>query len=117
MNAYCFATGQIEFGHFIPEGALPIAKGPARELQDFISGVAERSRYQRDMLLVPGFRCDSYGQPLQHENMDKLTDWLDWIKAGAPADVSVFRSAANTSLRRSTASKAGRKSRRTSVVA
>lgn len=52
MHAYCYASGQIEFGERIPDGALPIARGKRKPLQDFISGVA---RHAYDGETLPHF--------------------------------------------------------------
>lgn len=66
MYAYCYASGLIEFGRKTPNGALPIARGPATDVRDLI-GVAARRGYKTnvansrptkasgsDCLLVPG---------------------------------------------------------------
>lgn len=91
MFAYCFASGHIEFGHFLPDyGALPIAKGDDRELRGFISGVAEHSRSQKDMLLVPGIPYNKHGEPEQMGALDALQKWLGWIGAKPPKGIFVF---------------------------
>jgi len=111
MIAYCFASGLIEFAHNLPDGGLPIAEGRAEPLRSFVSGVAEHSRYHRDALLVPRFTCDVYGQPRQHENLNALSDWLDWIGGHAPEGVKVFRSAVSRKNRAPTKKSRGRRGR------
>ena len=75
MRAFCWASGQIEFAARVPEGALPIARGPARALRDFIDGVA-RHAYDGETLLVPGIP-ESQGD--QSRARDALHAWLNWI--------------------------------------
>ena len=74
MRAYCWASGQIEFGRDIPEGALPIARGPARKVRDFIESVC-RHAYDGETLLVPGIP-EATDQSVA---LDALHAWLDWI--------------------------------------
>lgn len=74
MHAYCWASGQIEFGTRIPEGALPIARGPARKVRDFVEAVA-RHAYEGETLLVPGIP----EAPDQSAALTALQAWLDWI--------------------------------------
>jgi hypothetical protein len=52
MRAYCFASGQIEFGRSVPDGALQIAEGPAKQLRDWIEG-------WRATDIAPGRRTDA----------------------------------------------------------
>jgi hypothetical protein len=47
MRAFCYASGLIEFGDQLPDGAFPIASGPPETLRNFISAKAGD-------LLVPG---------------------------------------------------------------
>lgn len=51
MRAYCWASGLIEFGRKLPDGALPIASGPAKPLRDFIE---VRARHGYRTKLVDG---------------------------------------------------------------
>ncbi len=97
MRAYCFASGHIQFGRRVPDGALEIAHGPAKPLRDFIEVVA-RHGYRTepvngrptkipgsDFLLVPGVP-ETTGQSRKYK---KLTQWLDWIQSHAPQGVTV----------------------------
>lgn len=75
MRAYCFASGQIEFGRRIPEGALPIARGPAKVLRQRMEVVA-RHAYDGKTLLVPGVPEAAN----QIEAVDALIAFRNWIK-------------------------------------
>ncbi|HGA5439881.1 TPA: host nuclease inhibitor protein [Salmonella enterica subsp. enterica serovar Eastbourne] len=52
ITAYCWASGLIEFGHTLPEGALPIITGKEKDVRDEVEVLA-RHAYNGD-LLVPG---------------------------------------------------------------
>ncbi|HAK6289854.1 TPA: host nuclease inhibitor protein [Salmonella enterica] len=52
ITAYCWASGLIEFGNTLPEGALPIIVGEEKQVRDVV-GVLARLAYNGD-LLVPG---------------------------------------------------------------
>ncbi|EIC8701227.1 host nuclease inhibitor protein [Salmonella enterica] len=52
ITAYCWASGLIEFGNTLPEGALPIIVGEEKQVRDVV-GVLARYAYNGD-LLVPG---------------------------------------------------------------
>lgn len=51
MKAYCYRTGVIEFGRYVPKGTLEIASGRA-----LLKNVRVRARHAKDgeTLLVPG---------------------------------------------------------------
>lgn len=51
MRAFCYATGLIEFGPRLPDGALPIARGPAKPLRDFIEA---KAHHGYDVEIVDG---------------------------------------------------------------
>jgi len=87
MHAYCFASGQIEFGARIPEGALPVAKGPRKVLVDYLNGVA-RHAYDRETLLVPGIP----EAPDQGAALDALKRFTTWASEHAPAGVEFVHS-------------------------
>lgn len=97
LRAFCFASGHIEFGSRLPDGALPIAQGPAKVLRDYVE-VHARHGYKTelvkgrltkipgsDMLLVPGVP----EAPDQFTALDKLRDWAKWIAKSAPKGISV----------------------------
>ncbi|EOG3201322.1 host nuclease inhibitor protein [Salmonella enterica] len=52
ITAYCWASGLIEFGNTLPEGALPIVTGSEKQVRDEVTVMA-RHAYSGD-LLVPG---------------------------------------------------------------
>ncbi|EBS6855242.1 host nuclease inhibitor protein [Salmonella enterica] len=52
ITAYCWASGLIEFGHTLPEGALQIITGKEKDVRDEVEVLA-RLAYNGD-LLVPG---------------------------------------------------------------
>ncbi|EKL3944739.1 host nuclease inhibitor protein [Salmonella enterica] len=52
ITAYCWASGLIEFGNTLPEGALPIVTGNEKRVRDVVEVLA-RHAYNGD-LLVPG---------------------------------------------------------------
>lgn len=98
MHAYCFASGEIDFGKKVPDGALPIARGPAKPLREFIETVS-RHGYKTeevngrptkipgsDVLLVPGIpEADD-----QDTALDALFAFTGWIKKHRlPAGVTV----------------------------
>ncbi|HFK4066929.1 TPA: host nuclease inhibitor protein [Kluyvera ascorbata] len=53
ITAYAWASGLIEFGHIVPEGALPIISGNELRIRELIDVYARHSR-TNDQLLVPG---------------------------------------------------------------
>lgn len=53
LHAYCFASGEIDFGPSIPDGALPIVDGPDADVHRAIQGSARLS-YDGETWLVPG---------------------------------------------------------------
>lgn len=73
--AWCWASGQIEFGDpsCVPEGAIAIAKGPAAFLKGVIEVVA-RHGYERGVLLVPGVP----EAETQQAAGEALSSWLAW---------------------------------------
>jgi hypothetical protein len=98
MRAYCYSSGLIEFGRNVPSGALPIARGPAKSLRDFIEATARhgyRTRKVRgrptkipgtERLLVPGVPEASD----QTAALDALLAWCAWIAKSAPGGIKVW---------------------------
>ena len=97
MRAFCFASGHIEFGRFVPKGALEFARGPRLQLRDFIE-VNARHRYSTrkvdgrptkipgtETLLVPGIP----EAPDPDAALDALHRWCDWIGKRASGGVRV----------------------------
>ncbi|EHP2713624.1 host nuclease inhibitor protein [Salmonella enterica] len=66
ITAYCWASGLIEFGHTLPEGALPIITGNEKRVREEVEVLA-RHAYNGD-LLVPGIpkaeSMDAYREAL-----------------------------------------------------
>lgn len=90
--AFCYASGLIQIGSKIPDGALPLyLKGPHRKLLNFVEGVA-RHGYSTELvngrptkipgtetLLVPGVP----EAPNQMAAVDALTAFNEWIRPQA----------------------------------
>lgn len=53
MHAYCYRSGEIGFGFTIPDGALPLGMGRAKNLREIVE-VNSRIAYDGKTLLVPG---------------------------------------------------------------
>jgi hypothetical protein len=87
IRAYCYPSGLIDFGTKIPKGATIIARGPEKELRDFISAKA-RCYGQSRSLLVPGVP----EAPNQFAAATALKTWSSWIAIGAPKAVRVLPS-------------------------
>ncbi len=77
MIAYCWASGQIEFGRRVPTGAIEIARGGEQKLRKAIS-VTSRHGYAKGVLLVPGVpEAEDETQALR-----ALSKHLAWLAAG-----------------------------------
>jgi hypothetical protein len=97
MRAYCWSSGLIEFGRTLPDGALPVAKGPAKPLREFITGMARHGYNTEivdgrptkipgtDCLLVPGVP----EAPNQAVASDALFAFRQWIGQKPPKGVTV----------------------------
>lgn len=72
--AWCWATGLIEIGDAMPDGAILVASGPKCELELRVGGVARTSRTIPRQLLVPGVP----EAPTEAEAFKALGDWLAW---------------------------------------
>lgn len=99
MHAYCYASGLIEFGRSVPDGALPIARGRGKALRAFIE-VHARHGYKirlvngrstkipgSDTLLVPGVP-EATGQ---NDARDALHAWCSRIGRKPPVGVTMFQ--------------------------
>lgn len=84
MRAWCWASGRIDFGRSVPEGALLIMSGPSKALRAFVE-VRARHAYDGVTLLVPGVP----EAPDQSAALDALHRWLDWNAEHAPAEIEV----------------------------
>ncbi|HFS8942382.1 TPA: host nuclease inhibitor protein [Enterobacter roggenkampii] len=74
IRAYAWASGLIEFGQKLPEGALPIITGEAKQVRELIDIWARHSRTS-DQLLVPGVPEAAN----QQEGCDALIKFCDLI--------------------------------------
>lgn len=54
ITAYCFASGHIDFGATLPEGAIALAVGEEKTVRDVVSVNARLSRVDNRTLFVPG---------------------------------------------------------------
>ncbi|EKM3464766.1 host nuclease inhibitor protein [Escherichia coli] len=54
ITAYVWASGLIEFGDKVPDGALPVISGEEKAVKDVIEVLARHSRTAPVQLLVPG---------------------------------------------------------------
>lgn len=77
MHAYCFASGEIQFGRKVAEGAILIASGPAATLRSAIAPAA-RLAYDNETLLVPGVP-EAADQKAAGVALDR---WVDWRREG-----------------------------------
>lgn len=97
--AYCWASGLIEFTDSkLPADALPIARGPDKDVREFVEVKARHGYKTRDVngrptkipgtdcLLVPGIP----EAPDQGAAYDALRAWAGWIKDHAPKGVTVL---------------------------
>lgn len=101
MKAYCWASGLIEFGPRVPDGALLIASGKEKPLRAFLESVARHGYETREVngrptkvrgtehLLVPGI--PEAGAPIaQHKTKGAaLAAFLAWISKRPPVGVKV----------------------------
>ncbi|RIX47462.1 MAG: hypothetical protein D3M94_07255 [Rhodocyclales bacterium GT-UBC] len=76
--AWCFASGQIEFGDVgaEPKGAIVIASGPKANLKAKVSAMARLS--YKGTPLVPGVPESES----QDDAADQLSKWLTWCSKG-----------------------------------
>ena len=102
MHAYCYASGLIEFGRTIPDGALPMAQGPAKPLREFIDANSRHGYKTRkvkgrptripgtDHLLVPGI---PEARLMGKDPLMCLQEFLTWIGRQNPKGITVHKSA------------------------
>lgn len=75
ITAYCFASGHIDFGTTLPEGAIALAKGEETIVRDIISVSARLSRYDNETLFVPGVPEAAN----QREGIVAVARFIQWI--------------------------------------
>lgn len=74
-TAYCFASGHIEFGSSVPDGAIALAMGEDKTVRDIISGTAQLSRQGDETWFVPGVA----GAPNQREGILAMARYIQWL--------------------------------------
>lgn len=73
--AYGWASGLIQFGKIVPEGALPIISGEEDDVKNILIAISRHSRTSDD-LLVPGVPEAAN----QHLAMDAFIKFTEWAK-------------------------------------
>mgnify|MGYP000849573698 FL=1 len=73
--AYCFQSGEIEFGPRVPNGALPIVDGPDADVHRVVTANA-RLAYDNETWLVPGI---PEGEGEGDEKLDALFAFRDRV--------------------------------------
>ncbi|USQ50103.1 host nuclease inhibitor protein [Serratia marcescens] len=71
--AYAWASGLIQFGKTVPEGALPIISGQEDDVKNILIAISRHSRTNDD-LLVPGV-SEAANQHLALDAFIKFSDW------------------------------------------
>lgn len=75
MIAFCWASGLIQFGRKLPDGAIEVARGESKALRDAIDVRARHGKGKSaGMLLVPGVPEAKD----QVEAGNALAAWLKW---------------------------------------
>lgn len=83
ITAFAWASGLIEFTtpvrrRTVPEGALPIATGPAKPLKDIIECMARHGQgASKNKLLVPGILEAAM---MKHDPLVKLIEFKDAVQ-------------------------------------
>jgi len=98
IRAYCYSSGLIEFGARIPAGATVIARGPEKDLREFIATKARHGYLKSkfggrragvsggEHLLVPGIP-EAENQAVA---LGALHAWAKWIAINAPRTIRVL---------------------------
>lgn len=77
--AWCWASGLIEFGDTVPEGAIHIASGPKCSIKVVVRALAREGQGASfGKLLVPGIPEAEN----QKQAGDALASWLEWCAKG-----------------------------------
>lgn len=72
--AYCWASGLIEFGESVPEGAIPMVSGDDQKVRELMDAVA-RIAHDNVTLLVPGVP-EADDDKAKHAALQKFLGWL-----------------------------------------
>jgi len=82
--AFCWESGLIETGVAVPKGAILIARGQPKPLENLIAGTA-RLALDGKTWLVPGIP----EAETQDAKVDALATYLSWIRSRAGDDLVV----------------------------
>lgn len=75
MIAYCWASGLIQFGRKVPDGAIEVARGTSHKLRSTVDVLARHGKGKsKGCLLVPGVP----EAETQEAKGDALAAWLRW---------------------------------------
>lgn len=72
--AYCWASGLIEFGESVPEGAIPMISGDDQKVRELMDAVA-RIDHDNVTLLVPGVP-EADDEDAKYAALQRFLDWL-----------------------------------------
>lgn len=75
ITAYCFASGHIDFGVTLPEGAIALATGEEHTVREIITGNARLSRHDNETLFVPGVPEAEN----QREGITAVARFIQWL--------------------------------------
>jgi hypothetical protein len=82
LVAWCWASGLIEIGETVPEGAIKFAHGPKSNLETLISALARHGKGASEgKLIVPGIPEAADQQAAG----DALQAFIDWAGKGRNA--------------------------------
>ncbi|KAA6167172.1 host nuclease inhibitor protein [Pseudomonas veronii] len=84
ITAYCFASGHIDFGVSLPEGAISLAIGEEKTVRDIVSVNARLSLLDNETLFVPGV-------PEAASQREGITAVAHFIQQLAKSNQSGFR--------------------------
>ncbi|MFS4437872.1 host nuclease inhibitor protein [Paracoccaceae bacterium GXU_MW_L88] len=82
--AYCYRSGELEFGEDTPEGAMEIASGEEADLKDFLSPKV-RHAHDGKTLLVPGV---PEAKDDDHAFLAAIA-FADWLAECDPANIVI----------------------------
>lgn len=75
ITAYCFASGHIDFGVTLPEGAIALATGEEKTVREIITGSARLSRHDNETLFVPGVPEAEN----QRDGITAVANFIQWL--------------------------------------
>ncbi|NMY01491.1 host nuclease inhibitor protein [Pseudomonas sp. WS 5059] len=75
ITAYCFASGHIDFGVSVPEGAIALAVGEEKIVRDIVTVSARLSRLDNETIFVPGVPEAAN----QREGITAVARFIQWL--------------------------------------